>query len=137
MLPSQLLFKFKTVFETEKSHLLEMHKRTLGSFEVAKDDMLDEVDWTASELENSMQMRLRNREVLYLKKLDEALSRIQAGTFGQCESCEEAIEVKRLEARPTTTKCVSCKESEERLETIHVDGHRSKSLGKGFRFIAS
>jgi DnaK suppressor protein len=116
MLPSQLLFKFKTVFETEKSHLLEMHKRTLGSFEVAKDDMLDEVDWTASELENSMQMRLRNREVLYLKKLDEALSRIQAGTFGQC---------------------VSCKESEERLETIHVDGHRSKSLGKGFRFIAS
>ena len=79
-----------------------------------------------------MRMRLRNREMLYLKKVNEALRRIQDGIFGLCEMCEEPIEVRRLEARPTATLCVSCKEEEERSEKATANGRRHKSLGYTF-----
>ncbi len=121
--------KFKTLFETQKNQLLYSRKILNEEFTTSRDDMLDETDWTSTELEQSMRMRLRSRESLYMKKMDEALKRISDGTFGQCESCGDDIESKRLEARPTTTLCISCKEDSERKELGHIDGHRSKSLG--------
>lgn len=133
MTPTQAI-KFKNLFESEKKRLLFNGQDFGAQFAVQTDEMMDEVDFTSFEMENQMRMRLRSREALYLKKVEEALERIQNGSFGQCESCEEDIESKRLEARPTTTKCVSCKEAEERLERIHIDGHKSKSLGKRANF---
>ncbi|TMB23658.1 MAG: conjugal transfer protein TraR, partial [Deltaproteobacteria bacterium] len=50
------------------------------------------------------------------KKIDDALARIENGTFGTCEICEEEISVKRLEARPVTTMCIRCKEEQEKQE---------------------
>jgi len=47
---------------------------------------------------------------------DEALARIEDGTFGVCERCEEPISLKRLEARPVTTLCIRCKEEQEKKE---------------------
>ncbi len=126
--------KFKSLFETEKKKLLFSSKVASEQFSVQADDLMDEVDFTSFEIENQMRMRLRNREALYLKKIDEALERISAGVFGLCDKCEEDIEMKRLEARPTTTLCVSCKETEERSEKLHIDGHQHKSLGKTIRF---
>jgi hypothetical protein len=41
--------------------------------------------------------------------------------------------LKRLEARPTSTMCIGCKEESERLEHVHIDGHRPKSLGRKLR----
>lgn len=125
--------KFRTLFETEKKKLLFSHRLINEDFAIQSDDLMDEVDFTSFEMENQMKMRLRNREALYLKKIDEALERIKAGTFGLCEKCEEHIELKRLEARPTTTLCVSCKEEEEKLEKLHIDGHKPKSVGRGFK----
>lgn len=126
--------KFKTMFEEEKRKLLFSSRLLDEQFSVSPEDLMDEVDLTSFELENQMKMRLRNREALYLKKIEEALARIQSGTFGSCESCEEAIEPKRLEARPITTMCISCKEFEEKLEKLHIDGHKHKSLGSKVRF---
>ena len=126
--------KFKTLFEEEKRKLLFSGKLINEQFSVSSDDLMDEVDLTSFELDNQMKMRLRNREALYLKKIEEALDRIQQGFFGKCESCEEDIELKRLEARPTTTMCISCKEFEERNEKLHIDGHKHKSLGVKARF---
>jgi DnaK suppressor protein len=80
-----------------------------------------------------MRMRLRNREALFLRKIDEALRRIADGSFGECEECGDDIELKRLEARPTATMCVACKEEAERREHVHIDGHRPKSLGAKLR----
>ncbi len=125
--------KFRTLFETEKKKLLFSSRLVNEDFAIQADDLMDEVDFTSFELENQMKLRLRNREALYLKKIDEALERIKAGTFGACEKCEEAIELRRLEARPTTTLCVSCKEEEEKLEKVHIDGHKPKSVGRGFK----
>ncbi len=130
----ETLSKFKTLFEQQKQTLLFSQSRASEEFHVSKDEQLDEVDFTMCELETSMRIRLRNREALYLRKINEALSRIQSGCFGECEDCGDAIELKRLEARPTATLCVSCKEEQERLESGHIDGHRHKSLGFRLKF---
>jgi len=120
--------KFTNLFENEKKRLLLSHRKVDEQFAIRPEELMDEVDFTSFELDNQMRMRLRNREILYLKKVDEALDRISTGAFGLCEDCEEEIELKRLEARPTTTLCISCKENSERTEKLHIDGHKSKSL---------
>ena len=125
--------KFKNLFEEQRRSLLYTHGVMNEEFILHKDDMLDEADMTSSELEQSMRMRLRNREALFLKKLDESLKRIADGTFGCCDACGDDIELKRLEARPTSTMCIGCKEESERLEHVHIDGHRPKSLGRKLR----
>ena len=87
---------------------------------LSPDDLPDEVDLASSELNQSMALRLRDRERSLLQKIEKALSKIEDGSFGICESCEEPIEVKRLEARPIATLCIQCKEAEERDEKIYA-----------------
>jgi len=135
MMNAQKISQFKKLFEEQKSNLLYTAMGlTNASFAVQREDLMDEVDHTATELEQSMRMRLRNREALFMKKIDDALERIRMGSFGECEDCGEAIEARRLEARPTTTHCVACKEESERLEAAHIDGRKPKSLGVKMRF---
>lgn len=129
----ELVMKYKSLFESQKRELLAAHLATRSEFEIQKDDLLDETDLSSSELEASMRMRLRNRETLFLKKIDEALDRIATGCFGDCTDCGQQIEEKRLEARPTATLCVACKEEEERREQVHIDGHQHKSMGRKLR----
>lgn len=130
----ELVIKYRQLFEGQKQHLLHSRGIVDQDFQIQADDLLDEADMTSSELETSMRMRLRSREALFLKKINEALGRIIDGSFGICVSCEDEIELRRLEARPTATHCVHCKEEQERLEHGHVDGRRPKSLGHKLRF---
>lgn len=129
----QTMTKFKTLFERERSNLIYSAGVMNEDFHIKQDDLMDEVDMTSTELETSMRMRLRSREALYLKKIETALERIKDGTFGECSDCGEDIELRRLEARPTTDLCVACKEMQERREQIHIDGHKAKSLGSRIR----
>ncbi|MBI3533858.1 MAG: TraR/DksA family transcriptional regulator, partial [Deltaproteobacteria bacterium] len=96
-----LLKKFKKIFEHQRKNILFNDRVVRDDFMVTMDDRYDEVDQAAIEIEQSMRMRLCNREVLYLKKVEDALKRIDEGTFGECEGCGEFIELRRLEARPT------------------------------------
>ncbi|MCC7441492.1 MAG: TraR/DksA C4-type zinc finger protein [Bdellovibrionales bacterium] len=121
--------KFKRVFEEERRQILYNDRILRPDFNVNDDDRPDEVDQAATDAEQAMRMRLRNRELLYIKKIDQALTRIEEGIFGECNSCGEDIELRRLEARPTATLCVSCKEEEERAEVLTASGRRHKSLG--------
>ena len=125
----EFITKFKNLFENEKKRLLFSGQIMDEQFAIQPEELMDELDFTAFELDNQMRMRLRNRETLYVKKIDEALERINQGTFGLCSECEEEIEMKRLEARPTTSLCIACKETSERAEKLHIDGHKHKSLG--------
>ena len=134
MLSQEFVSQIKALFETEKQRLLYSGKLVNADFAIASDDLMDEGDLTSTELETSMRMQLRNREALYLRKVEQALGRIQDGTFGECESCEEAIDPRRLMARPTANLCVNCKEVSEYKEVLHIDGHRSKSLGSRVRW---
>src|SRR5476649_2452904 len=121
------LKKFKKIFEAQRKNILFNDKIVREDFGVNMDDRYDELDQATTDIEQSMRMRLCNREVLYIKKVDEALKRIEDGTFGECEECGEDIELKRLEARPTATLCVTCKEDQERRETMSAAGRVHKS----------
>ncbi len=126
------LKKFKKIFEAQRKNILFNDKIVREDFGVNSDDRYDELDQATTDIEQSMRMRLRNREVLYIKKVDEALTRIEEGVFGLCEVCEEEIELRRLEARPTATLCIGCKEEQERKEVLTASGRQHKSLGETF-----
>ena len=126
------LKKFKKVFEAQKKGLLFNTQVIREDFSVNSDDRYDEIDQAATDIEQAMRMRLSNREALYIKKVEEALKRIDDGTFGECDECGEDIELRRLEARPTATLCVACKEEQERKELISAAGRQHKSLGEAF-----
>lgn len=62
--------------------------------------------------------KLLSRKSLYLKKINMALERIKYGEYGECEMCGDDIKFKRLEARPTATLCIACKEKEEKMSKM-------------------
>ena len=126
------LKKFKKIFEAQRNNLLFNDKIVRDDFGVNNDDRYDELDQATTDIEQSMRMRLRNREMFYIKKVDEALARIEEGVFGECDGCGEDIEMRRLEARPTATLCVGCKEEQERKEVLTAAGRQHKSMGETF-----
>lgn len=75
-------------------------------------------DQASAETDRSFMLRLRGREQRLLKKIDEAVDRIETGTFGICEDCGEEIDIKRLYARPVTTMCIDCKTLQEEEEKL-------------------
>ena len=111
------LKRFKEILEEKRDTVLANAKKTLNEdMTLDVDDLPDEMDLASSEYLQSFQFRLRGREKIFLKKIDYALAKIEEGTFGMCESCDEPISIKRLEARPETTLCIRCKEDQERTE---------------------
>lgn len=78
----------------------------------------DEGDLAVSELSLSLSLRLQERQTQLLQKIDRALAKIDEGTFGLCEQCEEALAINRLKARPVATLCISCKEEQESKEKV-------------------
>jgi DnaK suppressor protein len=111
------LKKFRTLLENKRKSVLENAKKTLvEDMTLDTNDLPDEMDLASSEYLQSFNFRLRGREKAHLKKLEHALRKIDEGSFGICEECEEPISKKRLEARPETTLCIRCKEDQERDE---------------------
>jgi DnaK suppressor protein len=81
----------------------------------------DEVyaDWTdvaSVETDKTLQLKIRDRERMLMGKIEEALRRIDEGSFGECERCGEEIAEQRLKARPVTTLCIDCKSEMENAE---------------------
>jgi DnaK suppressor protein len=115
------LARFKKLLLEEKQRILNNSKKTLDQeLNISQDDLPDETDLAASEINQNLVFKLRDRERQLMAKIDEALERISDGTFGTCEVCEEPIEARRLEARPVSTLCLSCKEREEHREKIYA-----------------
>ena len=87
----------------------------------AADDLPDEVDLASAESSQSMNLRLRDRERVLLKKIEKTIEKMDEGTYGICERCGEEIGIKRLEARPVTDLCIRCKEEQERMEKTYAE----------------
>ena len=79
----------------------------------------DPADRATLESDRNLTLRIRDRERKLRNKIEEALARIDDGTFGICEVCEETIGAQRLEARPVTTHCIHCKSEQEQDEVKH------------------
>ncbi len=75
-------------------------------------------DQATAETERSFMLRLRGRERRLLKKIENAIERIEQGIFGICEKCGSEIDIRRIEARPVTTLCIECKIQQEEEEKL-------------------
>lgn len=75
-------------------------------------------DQATAEIDRNFMLRLKGRERKLLKKIDEAIERIEQGVFGICDKCGLEIDVRRLEARPVTTMCIECKTLQEEEEKL-------------------
>jgi DnaK suppressor protein len=115
------LLRFKTLLEAQKSDLIDKAKKTLlEDMALDVNELPDDMDFATSQADQGIMLRLRGREKTLLKKIEEAIQRINEGEFGICEDCGEEISAKRLEARPVTTLCIRCKEEQERREKMYV-----------------
>ena len=111
------LKKFKSLLTEKRDEIVKKAKQTLEEdMTLDANDLPDEMDLASSEYLQSFTFRLRGREKVFLDKIEKALRKIEEGTFGTCEECQEEISIKRLEARPETTLCIRCKEDQERME---------------------
>lgn len=109
----------KKKLEKQRAELLQEAENTLTTkLSMEKESFPDPTDQAVAELDNNFMLRLRDREQKLLKKIDEALARIEGGTYGICESCGNPISIKRLEARPVTTLCIECKTMQEEEEKL-------------------
>ncbi|WP_240433605.1 RNA polymerase-binding protein DksA [Solimonas sp. K1W22B-7] len=81
----------------------------------------DPADRATAEEEHWLDLRLRERESLLLRKIDDALRRLENREFGYCEKTGDPIGIPRLLARPTATVCVDVKGQDERVEAQFRD----------------
>ncbi len=105
----------------QRESLLKEAEETLSSLpsELNFPDMGDQA---TAEADRNFMLRLRDRERLLLKKIEETIERIEGGPYGICEECGNEIGIKRLEARPVTTLCIDCKTRQEEEERIAEGG---------------
>src|SRR5690348_8476777 len=103
------LKKFKDMLEAKRQEIIKRAQQTLDEdMTLDANDLPDEMDLASSEYLQSFTFRLRGREKAFLDKIQKALEKIEDGSFGKCEECEEEMSAKRLEARPETTLCIRC-----------------------------
>jgi len=106
----------RKILEIQKSRILMEAQGIVGDELNAEDALPDLGDRASAETDQNFTLRLRERGQNLVKKIDEAIERIDTGTFGVCEVCEGQIAIKRLTARPVTTLCIECKTDQERTE---------------------
>ena len=101
----------------ERSRIIYEGDKTLGiGLQQSPDDLPDFADQSSFESDRNFLLRLRDRERRLLTKIDDALQRIEDGSFGICEDCGKDIGIKRLKARPVVTLCIECKTKQEEEE---------------------
>ncbi len=115
------LARYRKILLEEKERIHNNSKKTMDQeLNISQDDLPDEADLAATEINQNLVFKLRDRERQLLSKINEALHRMDEGNFGTCVDCEEPIEPKRLEARPVSTLCLKCKEQQEHREKIYA-----------------
>ena len=107
---------FKAILTQLKEELSKDIDRTVHTMQDEATVFADPNDRASQESDIALELRNRDRERKLIKKINESLSAIESGEYGYCESCGVEIGLKRLEARPTATLCIDCKELEERKE---------------------
>jgi DnaK suppressor protein len=92
--------------------------QSLGQGGIAEPDLTDRA---SIEADRALELRTRDRARKLIAKIDQALERIENGTYGYCEETGEPIGLKRLEARPIATLSIEAQERHERMERIYRD----------------
>ncbi len=104
-----------------KQEILRDSKETLQNLQEDSGNHPDLADRASSESERSLELRARDRQRKLIVKIDEAIRRIEDGTYGYCEETGEPISVGRLDARPIATLSIEAQERHERREKVYRD----------------
>lgn len=111
----QKLIRWREELIRESSETIH---QTLQNTELQKPDLADRA---SAETDHALELRTRDRERKLISKINEALLRIEDGTYGFCEETGEPITVARLDARPNATLSIEAQERHERMERTHRD----------------
>ncbi len=104
-----------------REDILREARETLQHLQDENQNHPDFADRASSETDRAIELRARDRQRKLIAKIDEALSRIDDGTYGYCEETGEPISIKRLEARPIATLSIEAQERHERRERVYRD----------------
>jgi DnaK suppressor protein len=104
-----------------RADLLREADGTLASLSEGGIHEADITDRASVETDRALELRTRDRARKLISKIDQALVRIEVGTYGYCEETDEPIGIKRLEARPIATMSIEAQERHERMERVHRD----------------
>jgi DnaK suppressor protein len=112
---------FKQKLLNWKEDILRESRETLTHLQSETENHPDLADRASSETDRALELRTRDRQRKLISKIDEALRRIEDGSYGYCEDTGEPIGVARLEARPIATLSLEAQERHERRERVHRD----------------
>ena len=109
----------KNLLEQKESILANLdEKESLG---IVQEEMADSVDRSTAETDRNFSLKIKDRERKLIRKIDEALERIEKNEYGNCSECGSKISIGRLKARPMAELCIDCKEEKEKVERLEVD----------------
>jgi DnaK suppressor protein len=120
---------FRRKLQGWKEELLRDSKETIQDLQTESLHEADIADRASTETDRSLMLRTRDRERKLISKIDEALLRLQDGSYGYCEETMEPISLQRLEARPIATLSIEAQERHERMERTHR-GDGSQNSGR-------
>ena len=120
MNPRQLAY-FRQKLTRWKDEILRGSKETVNIMQKETENHADLVDRASSETDRALELRTRDRQRKLISKIDEAIERIDDGSYGFCEETGEPIGLARLEANPRATLSIEAQERHERSERVHRD----------------
>lgn len=112
---------FRQKLMTWKEEIFRESRETLSHLQNETENLPDDVDRAWSATDRALELRTRDRQRKLISKIDEALRRIEDGSYGYCEETGEPIGLARLEARPIATLSLEAQERHERRERVHRD----------------
>jgi DnaK suppressor protein len=104
-----------------REDILKEAKETLLHLQEENQNHPDIADRASSETDRAIELRARDRQRKLVAKIDEAIGRLEDGSYGYCEETGEPISLRRLEARPIATLSVEAQERHERRERVYRD----------------
>lgn len=112
---------FRKKLHKWKEDILKESRETLSHLQTETENHPDLADRASSETDRALELRTRDRQRKLIAKIDEALRRIDDGSYGYCEETGEPIGLARLDARPIATLSLEAQERHERRERVHRD----------------
>lgn len=140
MLNKKKLGDFKKMLTDRLTQLVDEANKTVQDIsQLEQDTSSDPTDQAVQDLDRNRLLRFKDRERKLIRKIEQALNRIEEGSYGRCELCGNAISEARLSARPMTSLCIDCateiesEEAKSRLfgEEVAVDTSDATGSSEG------
>jgi DnaK suppressor protein len=112
---------FRTKLIAWRESILAESRSTLEGLQESAQAVPDIVDRASGETDRALELRTRDRQRKLVSKIEQALRRIEEGTYGYCEVTGDPISLKRLDARPIATLSLAAQEMHERREKVYRD----------------